>query len=63
MLVGDGLSAAREGAMRTGEGAHRSLSWAAFICLAVLLALASGGVVALGPIMRVRGRRPSAGLS
>jgi hypothetical protein len=31
MLVGDGLSAAREGATRTEPGVQRTLSWAAFI--------------------------------
>lgn len=54
MLVGDGLSAAREGAMRTEPGAQRTLSWAAFIGLAVLLTLAAAASYALGPIMPVR---------
>lgn len=53
MLVGDGLSAARGGAMGAGAGAQRALSWAAFLCVAVLLALAAGASYALGPIMVV----------
>jgi hypothetical protein len=54
MLVGDGLSAAREGATRTEPGPQRTLAWAAFIGLAVMLSLAVAAAFALGPIMPVR---------
>ena len=57
MLVGDALSAARAGATESTEGAHRALSWAAFMGLAVLLALATAASWALGPIM-VTGSAP-----
>ena len=55
MLVGDGLSASREGVMREGTGRPlRGLSWGGFIGLAVLLALAAAASFSLGPIMMVR---------
>ena len=54
MLVGDGLSAARESVTRQGEaGTLRSLAWASFIGLAVLLGLATAASYSLGPIMMV----------
>lgn len=50
MLVGDGLSASREG-FGGQEPSLRWLSWSAFLGLTVLLALAAGASFALGPIM------------
>jgi hypothetical protein len=55
MLVGDGLSASREGAVREGsERSLRTLSWGGFIGLVVMLALATAASYSLGPIMMVR---------
>lgn len=55
MLVGDGLSASRQGVTRVGtERAQRLLSWGGFIALAVLLALASAASYSLGPTMMLR---------
>lgn len=41
MLVGDGLSAAREGATRTEDASFRGLSWTAYVGLTALLVLAA----------------------
>lgn len=51
MLVGDGLSASREG-FAGAERPFRWLSWGTFLGLAVLLGLAAGSSYALGPIMQ-----------
>jgi hypothetical protein len=53
MLVGDGLSASREGMFGPPQ-VFRSLSRAAFVGLTVMLGLAAASSFALGPIMQVR---------
>ncbi|MDP3151573.1 MAG: hypothetical protein Q8N23_02815 [Archangium sp.] len=53
MLVGDGLSASREGTNQQAERPQRSLAWAAFCGLAVLLSLAAATSFSLGPVMEV----------
>ncbi len=53
MLVGEGLSAAREGANQQTPRPLRSLAWAAFCGLAVLLSLAAATSFSLGPVMEV----------
>lgn len=52
MLVGDGLSAAREGTERAGV--HRGLSWSAVAGLVLLLSLATMTSYSLGPVMTAR---------
>lgn len=54
MVVGDGLSVAREATMDTGrEGPLRGVAWVAFVTTAVLLVLASAASFFLGPVMKV----------
>ncbi len=55
MLIGDGLSASREGTARE-ERPLRNLAWAAFCGLTVLLSLAAGTSYSLGPVMEVASR-------
>lgn len=53
MLIGEGLSAAREGANSQAERPLRSLAWAAFGGLTVLLSLAAAASFMLGPVMAI----------
>ena len=55
MLVGDGLSAARQGLEKGRERPLRLLSWGAFFGLTVMLGLAAAASYALGPVMQARG--------